>query len=222
MRMPDREVNLFPGRRVQESMRSADIDLEDRALLEDFRSGNELAFEALVMRYRQELLHAAQAILRHAQDAEDVCQAALLKLYERSGQYRGEAPVRVWLRRLTVSTCLDHLRRRRVRAFLLPWQDRAARSHASPDAGADGDARYAELRTQLDAILDRLPGRQRVIFSLRVLEEWSLLEIADSLAVDVGTVKTHLFRATRRVREKLAPATAPATGTHQPVPGGVR
>lgn len=213
-------VNLFPGRCVHEDVHGPERDRDDRKLLDDFRGGNELAFEALVMRYREELLRAAQAILRNAQDAEDVCQAALLKLYERAAQYRGEAPVRVWLRRLTVSSCLDHLRRRRVRAFLLPWEERAARRHRAPGAGAEDEAGYRDLRERLDALLAELPGRQRIVFSLRVLEEWSLAEIAESLAVDTGTVKTHLFRATHRVRQSLAPAspqpaTAPAPGRTQ-------
>ena len=127
------------------------------------------------------------------------------QVYERARQYRGDAPISSWLRRLAVSSCLDLLRRRRVRSFLRPWRER--NFDASTDlAGEDAEdsASYRCLRASVDGIVSRLPARQRAIFSLRIFEEWSLSEIAQSLGVSSGTVKTHLFRAVHRVRGELA------------------
>lgn len=175
----------------------------DEELLLAFGRGDEAAFEALLMRHRRPLYATALAILRHPEDAEDATQLALLKVYERARQYRGDAPARIWLRRLTVSTCLDALRRRRVRAFLCPWREDAPEPSAPEHDGTEATLFYQGLRDRVDAILRRLPARQRVIFGLRVYQEWSLRDIAESLELDLGTVKTHLFRAIHRVRDEL-------------------
>ena len=99
--------------------------MTDERLLSEFVAGNESAFEELVSRRQGEVWRTAAAILRDAAEAEDVTQQVFLKISERAHHFRGDAPGRAWIRKLTLSTCIDHLRRRRVRSFLTPWTDHA-------------------------------------------------------------------------------------------------
>lgn len=174
----------------------------DPDLLRGIVSGSAPAFEELVRRRRRDVMVLCHAILRQREDAEDAVQLVFLKVFERAKRLRQEACFDAWLRRLTVSTCLDLLRRRKVRAFLCPWESLDGLADRS-SCTAEEPALYDSLRARVDTILRKLPARQRAVFVLRIFEEWTLQEIADSLSVEVGTVKTQLFRSIHRMRREL-------------------
>ncbi|MFN7970767.1 MAG: RNA polymerase sigma factor [Acidobacteriota bacterium] len=178
-------------------------DPDDGALLRGVVSGSAPAFEELVRRRKGYVMGLCHTILRQREDAEDAVQLVFLKVYERAVKLRQETSFDAWLRRLTVSTCLDILRRRKVRAFLCPWENLDGVVDGGAASTEDG-ALYGSLRGRVEAILRKLPARQRAVFTLRVFEEWTLQEIADSLSVEVGTVKTQLFRSIHRVRAELS------------------
>ncbi len=187
----------------------------DERLLHDFVEGDEGAFERLLPRYRQPLFGIALNILRNPEDAEDAVQQTFLKVYLRASQFRGEAPAKAWLRRLTITSCLDQLRRRKVRGLIRPLAE--AFNAAAPGRDTDLEMCYGELRRELDRLLARMPARQRTVFSLRVFEEWTLPEIAAALGISTGTVKTHLHRALKTVRHGLG-ALGYQPGRSAPVP----
>ena len=175
---------------------------ERRAPLEDF--------DALVALYWPGIFRFALASLRDADSAASVAQDCFLRAWRSRDRFRGEASVRVWLMQIAVNLVRDTARSRKLRFW------KAARE---TDAGFDALAAVADggqspesaaaSREQLRAVwsaVRKLPERQRTVFLLRFTEEMELTEIAAATGMAEGTVKVHLFRALRTVREQVKKA----------------
>jgi len=148
-------------------------------------------------------------MLRNDHDADSATQDAFLKAFrtlERSPEIVIEEPAK-WLTRIAVNTCLDQLRSRR-------WQFWRRRPSAAEEAAvferAPANVRTAEdllaardLSRRFTAALEKLSPRQRAVFVLRHEDGKSLVEIGELLNLDVGTVKGHMARALKKLREEL-------------------
>ena len=148
-------------------------------------------------------------MLRCSDEADSATQDVFLKAYRallRQEKEALESPAR-WLTRVAVNACIDRLRSRR---WLL-WQRRAplddeeAILRLTPATGPNQeDALLArEITRRLGMALEKLSLRQRSVFVLRHDEDCSLEEIGKILGIDVGTVKAHMARAIKRLREEL-------------------
>jgi RNA polymerase sigma-70 factor (ECF subfamily) len=176
------------------------------------------AFGELVKAHQRRLYALGYDLMGNAADAEDVVQETFVKAWLGRRTFRGEAQISTWLHRLAVNVALDMkrgaaYRQLNNRAALdeetlhstahLNGQQHSHYSHytpASPDALTE--ATIAEERIQ-DA-LQTLSPQQRAVFVLRHYHDEPLAEIATTLGVSEGTVKTLLFRAVRALRERLA------------------
>ncbi len=148
-------------------------------------------------------------MLRNGEDADIATQDSFLKAFQKLRKADAapiEAPEK-WITRIAVNTCLDQLRSRRW-AF---WRRRAALQDESvllqlvPSSGPDAEAvlHARDISRRLAAALDRLSLRQRSVFILRHDEDRSLEEIGEVLGLDLGTVKSHMARALKKLREEL-------------------
>jgi RNA polymerase sigma-70 factor (ECF subfamily) len=148
-------------------------------------------------------------MLRSSDDADSASQDVFIKAYralERNEKEAIESPAK-WLTRVAVNTCLDRLRSKRW----LFWQKRASQEdeqtilRLTPASGPNQeDALVArEITRRLNVALDKLSVRQRSVFVLRHDEDRSLEDIGEILGLDVGTVKAHMARAVRKLREEL-------------------
>jgi RNA polymerase sigma-70 factor (ECF subfamily) len=163
-------------------------------------------FEALVRLYRPKVFRLALAALRDLDAAETVTQDCFLRAYQARRRFRRDCSMQTWLMQIAVNLIRDQIRNRRFQFW------RRARLTAQPvDAGHIADcARSPEaqalLNEQVAAVwiaAERLPEKQRLVFLLRFVEDMDLLEIAFATGMKEGTVKTHLFRALRAVRENI-------------------
>ena len=147
-------------------------------------------------------------MLGDREEADAAAQDVFLKAW-RSTNAEGsgvDEPAR-WLSRIAVNTCLDRLRSRRWQF----WRKRASaetedavwREEAQPGPDAEDQIFAAQLRRRLASALETLSPRQRAVFTLRHYENKPLDEIAQILGLDTGSVKSHMFRATRKMREEL-------------------
>jgi RNA polymerase sigma-70 factor (ECF subfamily) len=147
-------------------------------------------------------------MLGERDEADTATQDVFVKAYRatRNGAEGPEDPAR-WLTRVTVNTCLDRLRSRRLQF----WRKRAAsdaeealwREQAGAAPSAEDQMFARQIERRLAAALERLTPRQRAVFTLRHFEDRSLEEIADALGVDIGSVKSHMFRAVQKLRVEL-------------------
>lgn len=147
-------------------------------------------------------------MLSDTDEADTATQDAFLKAYRAIDKLPQEADDRArWLTRIAVNTCLDRLRSRR-------WQFWRKRAEANTEDAVMRDARTRspgaedrvfanQLNDRLEKALERLSPRQKSIFLLRHYEDRSIEEIADMLQLDSGSVKSHMFRATSKLRAEL-------------------
>jgi RNA polymerase sigma-70 factor (ECF subfamily) len=160
----------------------------------------ERIFADLFGRHERRLRSVATNVLRDSDEACDAVQETMLSAWGAIGRFRGESALATWLIRICVRECVDRLRARRARERLLQlWPFRpGARSFVPPDDRGDH-----ALRRRIDLALARLPARQRTVLALRAFEEMTIPEIARTLGLAEGTVKVHLFRATRAMKSLL-------------------
>lgn len=176
--------------------RLSDADLAARAKL-----GDDLALNELIERYAGKVSKLTSQLLDDIEDARDAAQEALLKVSLRLRQFRGEAQFSTWLHRLVVNTCRDvgaHQRLRRTEDL-----DIARDNVADEASDPSGRALVADLRRELMQHLSRLSAEQQQVLVLRDAFGFSYEEIARSLRVPVGTVKSYVHRARMSLRTNL-------------------
>ncbi len=176
----------------------------DRRLVADVLAGRAGAFEQLVREYQGLCWHVVQRMVRHPEDTRELCQEAFLRVHRSLHQYRFDAPLKSWIAQVAWSIARRHLERKRIPlvdavddegASLL---DNIGDGHDLEGAAADG-----QVQSRLHAAIERLPPLQRTILSLYHLDEVPIGEIAGITGLAEGTIKSHLFRSRKRLRELL-------------------
>ncbi len=186
---------------------------EDDELIRAAQRGDRTAFDALVRRYDRSVLRLALHMLGNEEDAQDVHQEAFIKAYRHLSNFRFECSFYTWLYRIVTNLCLDQLRRRKSRR-----EDPATVTDTAGDeidlmanvqderAAAD-PARELERKHQQAAIqsaLGELTPRERMVFELKHYQGLKLRTIGEMLSTTEETAKNTLFRATRKLRARLA------------------
>lgn len=155
--------------------------------------------DALLRQHADLVYRVALRLTGCADDAADVAQEALVRLWQHADRIP-EGKHRAWAARVARNSALDHLRRRRVRPERLPSNHPELPSPTPlPDALAEAEA----FRAYLDAALDTLGEPYRSLVVLREVEDLSYAEMADALDLPLPTLKVYLHRARRRLREAL-------------------
>jgi RNA polymerase sigma-70 factor (ECF subfamily) len=197
--------------------------LDDSALVERIARDDHGAFETLMRRHNGRLFRVARAILRDDVEAEDALQDAYLDAYRHISQFRGGARLSTWLTRIVINHALLRLRRRRrdrvVVPFGKPWAVEPGVESGWTEAEVADEASKSpsevllqdEVRRLLERRIDGLPVAFRVVFVMRDVEDMSVQETAECLAIPAGTVRTRLFRARALLREALAQDLDPGT-----------
>jgi len=160
----------------------------DPALAARARAGDVPAFEGLYRAHVAMVHGVARRILGRA-DAEDATQEVFVRAWERLGTFRGESTFGAWLKTLAIRHVVNLLRARR------PFE--------SSDGELAGRATSAGLRVDLEGAIEALPPGARAVFVLHDVEGRGHAEIAELLAVSVGTSKSQLHRARALLRESL-------------------
>lgn len=184
--------------------------LDDRILVERAREGNRAAFQELVERYKRKVYAVALDMTGDHHDAEDISQDVFLKAFRSLPGFQGRASVSTWLYRMTVNTCIDRSRKKAWKAMRpkgaltdddIHPQAQGRETLSDPEK----ELEKALLQQHIRQALDSLTQRERAVFVLRHYHALPLKKIAECLHVSEGTIKSTLFRALKRLQEKLAP-----------------
>lgn len=171
----------------------------DAELVARIQVGDTAAFELLMRRHFRMAFLIAFAQLGNRADAEDVCQDAFVRCWERVGECRDPARVGAWIARIVRN--MSHNRREFLHLRRADALD--AGSHVAADR-TDAGAERSELRQRITAALQSLPATQREVVLLHDLEGWKHAEIADRLGISELMSRRHLSDARRRLRSSLA------------------
>lgn len=190
---------------------------DEQELIAGLARGDRAAFRELVETHKKKVYFLARDMVGNPVDAEDVSQEVFLKVFRSFDTFNREAKLGSWLYRITYNACIDHLRKRA--ATPEPMEDatleagfrdhpQLSGSPASPDPALA--AERAQLRERIERALESVSPQEKAVFLLRHHEDLALGDIAEALGLSVGSVKSYLFRAVRKLRKELLPAVAGA------------
>ena len=170
--------------------------------------GDTNAFEELVLEYEKKVYNVALRMLNNSEDAADMTQEAFIKAYNSLSGFRGDSKFSVWLTRIVSNLCLDFLRSRNRRPTVsLSMEDEdgedvqldIADTSQSPEQLLERSLTRESVRRGLQS----LPEDYREILLLREIQGLSYDEIAAALDIEVGTVKSRIFRGRKKLCDYL-------------------
>jgi RNA polymerase sigma-70 factor (ECF subfamily) len=189
----------------------SDVGGREAALVQRCAAGDETAFSELVAEHQRMVVQLAMNLLSDREEALDLSQEVFLRVFRTIHRFRGQSSLRTWIYRISVNQARNRHRfwRRRHRADQVSLDAHIAAYGDFLSAAALGpDRMFAqkELAARLQRALDSLPFDQRTAIILREVDGLSYDEIAYSLGVAVGTVKSRLTRARQTLRLELQEA----------------
>ena len=177
-------------------------DFDERSLIERCRAGDDAAFSELVDRYKNLVYALVYRMIPDRSRTDDLAQDVFLKVYRGLPYFRGEARLSTWIYRIVQNVCSQARAQRRPDVPL--ESDSHGRARQSPGAP---DAAFAdiEVRDRLEKAIQQLPDNYQLLIAAHYLQGVQYEDLAATLDIPLGTVKTHLHRAKRRLREILEP-----------------
>jgi len=153
------------------------------------------AFETLFNRYRERVYAIAFRISGNQSDALDIVQESFALLFRKLGSFKGNSLFSTWLFRIVANCSIDHRRRSKVGRAPALLSDQEGVDMADEALGPRDVASVHEMGDQVQVAISQLSPKLRAILALRYLEEMSYEELAATLDVSLGTVKSRLARA---------------------------
>jgi len=181
----------------------------DRFLVERAQCGDTCAFGELVQKYQKRIYELAYSFTHHPEDALDLSQEIFIRAFKALKRFESKSTFYTWIYRIAQNAGIDYTRRKSGR-FNVPFTEELPPddSQFHPQFSEDSGLRrleQLELEGEIKKAIQQLSARQKQVFILRHYEGLSLREIADVLHLRIGSVKAHLFSATRKLRELLKP-----------------
>jgi RNA polymerase sigma-70 factor (ECF subfamily) len=200
---------------------------EDHALIGRMRARDESAVADLDATYRSRIQQLAMRYVKSPEDAEEVAQDVLLKVYRKIDAFRGDAALSSWIYRITFNTVMSRLRSQKFNSrFEVPEQElladyeenggRVRREPADWSSMADEAVMRSQMRRKLWQALNDMPEIYRVPVVLRDLQGFSTEEASEKLGIKEQTLKSRLHRGRLFLRERLA-VFASGLSLHRPM-----
>lgn len=186
-----RELLLNPSGRM----------LDDEVARNAERTGARDEFESRLAECGPLAFRVARGVLRNTADAEDVAQDALLRAYRSFKDLRDPARFRSWIVKISFRLALDRWRSKKRRELRETAWTMPANTRVSPTA--EQLAASSEFQMRLERALDELPEKFRLVLILSAIQGHTLEEISRLLEIPIGTVKSRLFFARKKLAEKL-------------------
>jgi len=170
---------------------------EERALVARAKEGDMDAFEDLVRAFQHPIYYLCLRMAGAPQAADDLAQETFVKAYFALNQFRDGLDFYAWIRRIAVNSTLNYLRKTRREE---PLGDREAKD---TDSQPQDELLNHEAEKRFQEALEALPSEQKAVFVLRVYENQSYREIAQTLGLSEGTVMSRLSRARQKLKDAL-------------------
>ncbi len=176
-------------------------DSNDFQLINDFISGNESAFNKIVLKYQQKIYWHARRMTGNHLDADEIVQEVLIVLYNKLKDFQFKSSLYTWIYKITTTRSINYLRKRNLKqAFSL--EDNETKLERSKD-DIVVDLESKEKLEKLENVMQELPLKQREIFIMRNFNEMSYEEISNITGKSVGGLKANYFHALKKIMELM-------------------
>ena len=175
----------------------------ENGVIRSVLDGNINDFEQLVTAYEKNVYNLALRMVGDPDDAADITQETFIKAYRALGSFRGDSKFSSWIYRIASNVCLDFLRSRSRRAQVpLSFENEDAEGEIELPDMSQNPEKVLMKKLSMEAVrrgMEKLPPKQRQLLVLRELCGLSYAELAQTLSVEEGTVKSRIFRARKRL-----------------------
>lgn len=179
------------------------LGVDTEALIRRCQRGDKLAIEALICRYQNYVFRLCCLVMRNEQDAEDMTQETFIRACRALQRFeiREGISFEAWLYRIAVNCCRSRMRRKWYQ--VLPWPEPAPQLVADADRCPDRVLVQDERRNEVLEAVDELNEKHRLVVILRYYAGLSNEEIARTLSIPSGTVRSRLHTARQRLKSLL-------------------
>ena len=184
--------------------------MDEGQLIIECQAGNVSSFETLVAPYMSRIINAAYAILQNREDAYDAAQESFLKAFKYIGKFNGRSSFYTWLFSICRNVCMDMLKAKKRRATVsLIYENEVGEEVGGIEQIADTAPSTEQIintnetRKQIADAINQLSSDHRAVIILRELENMSYDDIAAVLKCPVGTVRSQINRARKKLQEIL-------------------
>jgi RNA polymerase sigma-70 factor (ECF subfamily) len=174
------------------------MQIDEQALVDRCRSGDDAAFGELIDHYKDLVYGLIYRMTPDRSAVDDLAQDVFLKVHRGLPYFRGEARLSTWIFRIVQNVCSQARGRRHGEVPL--ETDGRPRAELRSEDGAFTDL---ETRDRLHKAMEQLPPNYRMLVAAHYLRGVQYEALAEALDIPLGTVKTHLYRAKRQLRELL-------------------
>jgi RNA polymerase sigma-70 factor (ECF subfamily) len=189
--------------------------MTDKEIVERILSGKTEEFRTLLKRYKGLVFHIVRYMIPNEMDREDMGQDIFLKVYQNLSSFRFKSSLATWISHITYNACVSYLRKSKIRfgedygSGPLSNNDGAVYEYLQSDSRTACDLspekhiESKETIRQIRGLVNDLPANYRAVIALYYLEELDLKEISNIMGIPVGTIKSHLFRARKMLKESI-------------------
>lgn len=171
---------------------------EEQHLIQEFKNGNDKAFNRLVILYQEKIYWIVRRMIPDHDDANDITQNVFIKAYQSLKQFKGDSSFYTWIYRIAINLSLNEIRRRKIRKTFSIEQDESIQLISKDDLPFEALAKK-EQQQVIQKAIDTLPEKQKKVFVLRYYEELPYEEIAKILQTSVGGLKANYFHAVKKI-----------------------
>ncbi len=178
---------------------------DDTLLAFKAADGDTAAFEKLVRKHEKLVSTCVYSVVGNGEDTLDVSQEVFLKVYKNISAFKGDSEFSTWLFRIAKNCAYDFIRKKKLPVTSIDSSGEESDGFDIPDKGANPEDKVLadEKRDKLRRAIGSLSPEHREIIILRDINDYSYEKIADILSLEVGTVKSRIFRAREALRKIL-------------------
>ena len=177
------------------------LNMNENDLIERARGGDADAFERLLRPQREIMLRLAFRAIGNEEDAKEVCQEAVIRIFRYLGSFRSGHSFRNWVCRIVLNCANDVWRKRKREEIMINNQKKNMRGYST--INPEKMFLDSEIREKIQLCLSGLSRREKTVFLLRDAEGLSIRETVDVLGYSSASVRTHLCRARKKIREAM-------------------
>ncbi|HEX7502839.1 MAG TPA: RNA polymerase sigma factor [Acidobacteriota bacterium] len=196
------ETVALPG---PPAMAMNDESAQQDGLVRRLRQGEREAFSELVGLYQKKVFALAFGFFRNREDALEIVQETFMRIYEKIGSYRPDHSLQSWIYRVARNLCVDYYRKNVKKRKLEDDFDTVSERHLGSAFDGQADWESQRVAAAIERAVERLSWRQKEVFSLKYHQGMKLQQVADTMAISIGTVKALHHRAINRIRREVAP-----------------